>query len=456
MSTLLTPPTNLVEQDGFADKVREAAEIGGRIQLEPGLYPLSIDLPNGSKGMILEGAGRNRTFLRSMVKNKPVISANGMWYSRFSDIAFGTQEPNQASAVVDIDGPVDGHGHGVQGNSFYDCMFDGRGATDGVSMSDYALAMGRRSDRVQGSENTLQNCHFIGAKRACAFVVGYNALNNQFIGGNCQQYERCGLEMIFGSFHVFGMGFQSTAGLRQLDNDGWDILAEGGGVGDGLSINGCRTESLRFMKGNGAQPPMITNCNQRLSMNAWWAQYNYAAGDGVFDGSNVYRCLVPHNSGDVWEKRFWKKVDFDVVNILSGVMMNNRWQVGSVSHYHDLMNPVAQVASEKNKVVIYQATRDDRIITVDAKHGPVQVHLFNSGALPIGSKLEVIRGDRPVAGKQEHPVTIHDLYFNNDSVHSLPLTTAKRSLVFRAIGGGTFPRRWYLTGGLPVLSRFVD
>lgn len=458
MGTLLVPPKNLAEQDTFVETIRKAANVGGHVQLETGVYPLELDLPGGSKGLVITGAGRDRTFLRSMVKDKPVISANGMWYSRFIGVAFGTQEPNQDSAVVNIDGAVDGHGHTVQGNSFYDCTFDGRGASDGVSMSDYAFAMCLMAGNAgQGSENTFINCHFIGAKRACVFIMGYNALNNQFIGGNCQQYERCGLEMVFGSFHVFGMGFQSTAGLRQLDNNGWDIWVGGGGVGDSLSINGCRTESLRFMLGNGAQPPMITNCNQRLSMKSWWANQDYAAGDGVFDGNDVYRCLTAHNSGDRWDKGLWLKQNFDVVNILSGVMMNNNWQVGSVSHYHDLMNPVAQVSSEKNSRTVYKATRDDQIITVDAQNGPVEVHLFSADGVPIGHKVEVIRCDRPVAGKNEYSVTVHDQQFNNDPVWSIPLTIRDRSLVFRALGGGTFPRRYYLIGGLPVPSRrFVE
>lgn len=449
----------MYEVDAFNEAIVKAATFGGRIILEPGDYTCNISLPNGTKGLLLQGSGKDKTFLRSNVRNQPVLQCNGMWFSHISNLSLGTLHPNDENAVVDIDGADNGHGHGIQGNKFSDVAFDGRGAFTNEK-SNVVFALSRTAQGAgQGDTNTFLDCHFYGAKKALMYAIGYNCLNNQFIGGNCQMYDRCALEMVFGSFHVFGMAFQSRSGIQQILNGGYDILAEGGGVNDHLSINGCRTESLRFIKTNVAQPPLITNCNQAPDVWAWYPNMEYKVNDAVACDYQLYKCVSQHTAGtnrmaDLANTELWEHVIFDAVNAVVGAVINSTFTMGNVAIYHDIMNPVAQVPSVKKEITTYQMTPDVKVITVDADNGPIVVKLYNPQAVPIGTEVEVIRADHPVKGA-EFSVEIHSLYFNNKNVHMESLPTVRRVARYRAIGGGSFPRRWYTVGGLPA-SRFVN
>ena len=385
-----------MQSSDLTESIQSAAKSGDTVTIPPGVHEVCIDIPEGSRGLKLVGAGRNRTFIRSNVKGQPALRARGLWYSQISGIAFETQLANEA--VVDIDGTPGVLG--VQGNTFSDCIFNAQGTHDG-QRSRYAFALNRTSgSHGQGSEQCFINCHFQGAYEACYYQYGYNALNNQFIGGNFQNYTKHGILSTFGSFHLYGVGFQSTTGIEQVKNDGWDISAFHGGAGDALTISGCRTESLRFIKTCASQPPMISCCNQRAPE--------------VIEGHNVVECET-------------------------AVILNCNWQCGQVLVLRDLVNFTVEVNSD------YVIPPGVRTVLADASKGNIRLTLSDESKLPSGHSVEVIRADKVA----KYSVQVLGTHMNNDygrMVEKLNHTT-RRSGRFLVLGGGVVPRRWYVVRG---------
>lgn len=432
-------------------QIIQAANEGREIILEPGVYHMNIDLVNGSRGFILRGSGRNRTFIRGVEKNLPTLMARGLWYSRIQDVRFDTYLSNEAGGVVEIDG---GPSHGVQGNTYDNIAVEGLGINDG-KRSLYALTICKNSGSSgQGSEQVFLNCHFYGASEACYLHHGFNALNNQFYGGNFQGYSKDGIRAVFGSFHVHGVGFQSTTGIEQIYNDGWDIRSDSGGVGDALSINGCRTESLRFFKGCGAQPPMITNCNQRISMNPWWANYNYAAGTAIYD-NGLYVAKENHSSS-VFNPEQWNKINFYTIDCIGAVLLNNHLQHPDIYSGSDISNPGLEIDADYS---FPDHTFGPKYLFVKADKvpgQPVNVYMPNPGLFPNGAEITIVRADNSI--NSANVVNVHSLYFNNENRHLDVITVAKRWTTYKALGHGiAAPRRWYTLSPIQVPPpRFVS
>ncbi len=202
-------------------------------------------------------------------------------------------------------------------------------------------------------------------------------------GRNFQDYSRNAIWLVFGSIQLFGVGFQSTAGYEQILNDGWDIQADSGGVGDALVVAGCRTESLRFLKGCAPQPPQIMCCLQRAAVLPWFKDKSYAKDDAVMitipaSGEAaaktwVMRCLVPHKA-DIepnWQSPGpnWEPVTFDVINMPQGIIENSTFQVGNINWISNSRDPGIQINAD---TVIEDHIRH---IFVDATKGPVKVTL---------------------------------------------------------------------------------
>lgn len=420
-----------------------AAASGEVIYLGPGTYYLNINLPNGgSPGFGIIGAGRNRTFLISAVANTPVFACQGLWYSYFRGLAFSHIARGAGTMpAVDIDGAVGVRG--VQGNTWQDCSFSARGANDGLRGHSAFFMCRTAGNAGQGSENCFINCHFYAAEFACCAITGYNALNNQFYGGNVQDYTKHGLYFQAGSFHIYNMGFQSTVGITQIDNDGWDIWAFGGGVGDSVSVFGCRTESLRFMLGSGAQPPLIMNCLQYPAVLAWFPNYTYTAGTGfvytdVNNNNNrtLYRALNTFTTGPTFAVTAdMQEVPFNVVDSQTGKELNNNWYVGKVAIQGEPDNIGKEVNSN------YNLTYRDRWIGVDCSAGNVTIGLYNAQEVPSGYEVAIVRLDNNPA----YTCTVYAPYFDNLSSFEdkLYATPEGRSRTYRAIGGGIVARRWY-------------
>src|SRR6185503_9454048 len=155
-------------------------------------------LIRNASGINVRGAGRRASILQG--SGPSVFRADGLWYSHFEDLGF--ESTGTAIATVDIDGNVPGHPYatrGVQANTFKDCKFEGNGRAT------YAFALTRLGNPpgpgAQGSENLFLNCHFEGSTFANFYSTGYNALQNTFIGGNFQNYQKHGIYIVAGSIY---------------------------------------------------------------------------------------------------------------------------------------------------------------------------------------------------------------------------------------------------------------
>jgi len=423
-----------------------AAASGEMIYLGPGQFVLNINLPNGgSAGFGITGAGRNRTFLISAVANTPVFACQGLWYSRFIGLSFSHHSLGAGTMpAVDIDGKTGENARGVQGNTWLDCSFSGAGWFDG-EWGHSAFYLCRTSESAgQGSENCFINCHFNAATFACYAQVGYNALNNQFIGGNFQSYSKYGMYVQFGAVHLHGVGFQSTVGITQIDNDGWDIWAAGGGVGDSLSINACRTESLRFYKGNGAQPPFLMNCLQTPGLISWYPNYTYTAGAGLYYDNPVngvrelYRVLNTHTTGPTFAVApNLELVPFNVIESIRGKELNCNWWMGERAFQSEPDNLGKECNAD------YTMLYDDVHIAADCTNNNVTITLYDAQKVPAGREVTVLRVDN----NPNYTCTVYSPYFDNLSSFEdkLYATPEGRSRSYRAIGGGFQARRWYRT-----------
>lgn len=419
-----------------------AAKAGDELVIKPGIYMANVEV-NDVRGMVLRGSGRNTTTIRGIAPDKAAFKANGFWYSRIQDIGFMVAKGLKERAVVEIDS---GPQRGVQANTYDNLLIHGRGLEDGLRSSMAMSMCAKGGNGAQGSEQCFINCHFSGASKACYFQQGYNALNNQFIGGNFQDYSRNAMWIVFGSVQVFGVGFQSTVGYEQILNDGWDIQADSGGVGDGLVIAGCRTESLRFFKGCGAQPPHMTSCLQSAAINQWYKDKLYKQNEAVQIGiaataeaaakNWVMRCLVEHKSDKEpnWQSPGpnWEPVMFDVVNMPLGVIDNCNFSFGNINWQGNSRDPGLQV--DKDTAIPDYV----RHVFVDATKGPVKITLPWPQQLPSGTELLIVKGDA-----SNHVVSVHCNYTDNTDTHVLQLTTKNRTLRLKALGGGTLPRRFF-------------
>lgn len=261
-----------MSQAEIQSAVNSSVVDGGTVQFLAGTYFINLLIEN-CLGVRLIGEGRNTTKIKSPT-TEPALRANGIWFSRIQDLQFSSSVAS--AVVVDIDGSHSGIERGVQGNIFDNVMVVGH-ETNGA-MCDYGLRINRvGGNSAQGSENTFVNCHFYGCKQACCRIDGFNALNNQFYGGNFQLYPKHGVQLSLAHAHFHGVGFQSTKGHEQVDNDGWDIAAFNGGSYAPITITGCRTESWRFLKTSSSNPAVLLGVLQAKAgspPSGWSKSYN--------------------------------------------------------------------------------------------------------------------------------------------------------------------------------------
>lgn len=363
---------------------------GGGVFFSPGTWRGNFTITT-AKGIRIWGESRNTTIIKG-IGSSPALAANGLWYSRFEGLSFFTENALSGKGVVEIDGNYDGiHTQGVQGNTFYNCYFSGQGLNSG-GLSDYAFTMCRQgTNSAQGSENLFLNCHFQAAQLACYYQVGYNALNNTFIGGNFQWYSTNGILLIAGSVQIYSIGFQSTLGYTQIINDGWDINFSAGGVEDKITIYGCRTESLRFVKGGGAQYGDIRCFTQNLAVQPWAADTAFSLNTIVegttSEGSKLFRVTTAGSTGAVeptWPTSgtvadgsiVWTQTSFYTVD-----MANGSWdtrtctsQIGDVSANYNTYMITREITADTN------LTNADWGILANSDSGTITINTATAGS----------------------------------------------------------------------------
>src|SRR5579871_1124749 len=154
-----------------------------------------------ASGIAILGAGQTATILQA---NGTVLAFDGLWYSRISDMQIASQ--NAGTVALDIDGNVPGHPYATrttQGNTLTNVFVDGGHST-------YAMALCRQGGGgAQCSENVFVNLHLLRASFAAYYQNGYNALDNVWMGGDCQSYTTNCIYLYAGSIGVFKVSFES-------------------------------------------------------------------------------------------------------------------------------------------------------------------------------------------------------------------------------------------------------
>ena len=335
-------------------------------------------LIRNASGINLRGAGRRASILQG--SGPSVFRTDGLWYSHFEGLGF--ESTGEAIATVDIDGNVPRHPYetrGVQANTFKDCKFEGGGRAT------YAFALTRLGNPpgpgAQGSENLFLNCHFEGSTFANFYSTGYNALQNTFIGGNFQSYQKHGIYIVAGSIYLFSVGFQSTYGYQQIINDGYDINADSGGVDDRITVIGCRSESLRFYRGGSSQPPVLigNRINGSAAARDWSARRaysvnQYAVKTSATLGPRIYVITTAGTSGTsepVWPDSgtvsdgtaVWTMMDFDAIKTAASYLISNSVEVGFVSRTSMIEAPTREITTDtvlsmNDELVLCNNTKD--------------------------------------------------------------------------------------------------
>ena len=248
------------------------------VKLPSGICVGNFTIVQG-KGLKIQGAGALTTHLRSPNAN-PAMQINGLWYSSFSDLTFDTNL-GATNAVLEIDGKYDGtHTQSVQFLTFSNVNVFGQGASDGL-LSKYAVAVCRQSGgNCQGSNIVFNNAALSGASTAAYFQSGYNALSNQFNGGDFQNFTTDGMYILNGSIDVYGTTFETLNQCTQLINGGYDIHASGGSHGP-IDIRGIRSEGWSMILAGSSQSVSAANISQNPPWTGYLSNHAFALNTAI-------------------------------------------------------------------------------------------------------------------------------------------------------------------------------
>jgi|GEM_PF-890386 len=308
------------------------------IRFPAGTYPVSAspEIVHG-RGLNLVGAGPDNTVIRAGAF--PAMKTKGLWRSRLEGLAFWC-DGNATSGAFDLDGETDGS-FGTQGNVFANCMFFGNYNSKYVFT--VALVSGGYG---QGSENVWIGCAFQGsghnAGDALFYNSGTNALQNTLLTCNFQGFIT-GIKIGSGAVDILHCGFQSTYGYEQIEKGGFDVDCSTSGLGDTITMTGCRTESMRIYKGGGC-PAQITGFAHTPGAGGSW--YSGAKtvgflvrGQTAAGNLKLYRCTTAGTGGTsepTWPESgtvadgsvVWTQTDFNVFDNVTGRIANGQMMLG--------------------------------------------------------------------------------------------------------------------------------
>lgn len=395
-------------------------------------------------GIHIFGDGRLSTTIRG---NITMMAFDGLWFSTIEKFSLLAQT-SSALTALDVDGNVPGQPYatrGVQANTFRDLLLDGGG-------SSYAFTMTRQgSSGGQGSENLYINVHLSNAALACYYQLGFNALANQFVGGNCQNYSKNGIQIAFGSVNVYGTGFQSTKSYTQILNDGWDIVSDQGGSFDPFIISGCRTESLRFARLGPSTPGVIIGCKGQVATPGWFANHAYTLNQAVVvtnaalpPRNHLFKVTTAGTTGGtepVWPTdgvstiadgtAVWQEVVFIAIDNGSGHVTDSSMPVGRI---------VTANLRVKETQANYTAYEEDEIILADTSSGNITITLPPAQSVTSG---------KPVYIKKGHVnnvlTVVASLFEDALGTRTIP-AGSYGYLIATSIGGGFLPQRWFIVG----------
>lgn len=214
--------------------------VGGRYTLDIALKYTSV------RGADIEGSGRFSTAFTNTAGGI-CWDVNGLQYSRIIGVALASS--GTTATVLNIDWT--GTGLSTQSNSWYDIF---------VSGGDKGIVIGLSG--LQASEQSFFDC-FVGPVHTYGITVNnFNALGNNFYGGNIQSCPT-GMRAFAGTINFYGTGFQgSTVFDIQFDSS----------ANDAVEINGIRTESINFLFIQNGMTAHVAACSQLAGTNGWFVK----------------------------------------------------------------------------------------------------------------------------------------------------------------------------------------
>ena len=321
-----------------------AAAIGSATVYFPkGTYRLTASLTiTHGKGINLLGEGDDKTILNAGAF--PAVKTVGYWRSLVQGLQFSCNA-NTTGGAFQLDGETDGS-FGVQQITFLQCAFYGS-YNSKYSFTNCLVAGGAG----QGSECTWISCAFgnvRGNSGDAAFLNGgSNALQNTLLGCNFQSFNT-GVMVAAGNVDILHCGFQSTYGLGQITNSGFDVDGSSSNVGDCTTMTGCRTESLQIYKGGG-NAVHISNFGQQQGAAGSWATgakslNALVRGQTTAGNVKLYKCTTAGTSGagqPTWPESgtvadgtaVWTQLNFNVFDgSIVGIIERGQMQLGQFGH----------------------------------------------------------------------------------------------------------------------------
>lgn len=211
--------------------------------------PLKLTKLHGGR---IIGDGRFVTKITQITPGASVIVTNGCGYSHFEGMLL---QGTGSGTIFDLNWDGTAGGAALQSNTFIDMFFYGE---------HFGVYIGRSG--FMGSENLFLNCFWLSNKTAGLYTGNWNALQQSVIGGN---FQNCGIGIwaAVGSVPVIhGVGFQQS-----VDCD----IKTSSNAHNGMSINGCRTESKNFFRNEGGVSVSIAGTTQ---LNSVKGDFLYQAG----------------------------------------------------------------------------------------------------------------------------------------------------------------------------------
>jgi hypothetical protein len=374
--------------DGSENGDSFATGFNKQIYIPAGTYVFGNDtwLVRNASGAKFFGDGRRATKLQS---NNTVLAFDGLWYSQIEDMELDCLT-SSGIVALDIDGNVPGHPYAtrsVQGVTIKDVLVSGGGST-------YAMALCRLGGSgAQGSECQFINLHLREASEACYYQNGFNALDNNWFGGDVQVYTKHAVKLVAGSIDFHKVSFEGTSGYQQIVNGGWDVDASSAGTSDSIGMYGCRTESLRFYNGSFANLANIVGIHHTPgSLNTWVSGWTVAlqtlvkAADvnGKFRAYRVTTAGTTGGTPPTWPVSgtvsdgsvVWTMLTYTAINVGGGeinLRSSNIDETGSIIGTRSTDMMARDVTSNTT------SNFDDRIIFVNPVSANVTVTLTDDG-----------------------------------------------------------------------------
>lgn len=433
-----------------------------------GTYMLEDDtwLIRNASGIRIIGGGRRATKVTS---NTWAFATDGLWYSRIEGIEFDTLDGTAGHGAVDLDGNVPGHPYttrSVQQNTFAECHFGGGGST-------YALAVCRQGGSSAQGECLYENCTWANAT-VTYYQNGFNALANLILRGDMQDYTT-GVYISAGDIHVVSTSMESGKGYAQITDTsfvahgGFDFDCSASGVDEPITIEGVRSESLRFFRGSASQTGVLIGNQTSHGTDAGWtasvAGY-YTVGKSIVKnsvslGPKLYVVTTAGTSGSsepTWPDSgtvtdgsvVWTMTDFFVVDASQAgrlVLIENHFTVGKKLYGSVLGLPLG-MSLGREVVGNFTATHDDELLLVDATGGNRTITLPINHSPP--SSVQPPTGKRYIIKKYDtsaNTVTVQDDAGSGPDGAAYVIPGGSRGFVtVELYGGGALTMRYWIIG----------